>query len=207
MRCGGMQDEAMSHPRAACTTCSQVGSLQQRPSRLSHYWNPTSDIFSFSDNPYDPPQYEASSLAFFNATRPTSLCRPIQSSDSTTAAGEASISSTPQLLSTWSFGGSGIGLGLGSSTSFTSRCDSCEPPPSLPASGVLTEKWREGEQIFQSLPRDPIDSISFSPLSHLFFSFSFSLSLSRPPLMRLRFRVADAYDPPICSACYILFVA
>lgn len=48
------------------------------------------DLGQFLGHPYDPPQYEASSLTFVNATRPTSLCRPIKSSDTTTAAGEAS---------------------------------------------------------------------------------------------------------------------
>ena len=85
--------------------------LQQRFNGLSHLLEP--DLGHFLGHPHDPPQYEASTLTFFNATRPTSLGRPIQSSGSTTAAGEASMSPTPQLLSTLS----SVAAALGSSTS------------------------------------------------------------------------------------------
>jgi hypothetical protein len=41
MRCGGMQDEAMSQPRAACTTCSQVGPLATTQHTLSLLYRST----------------------------------------------------------------------------------------------------------------------------------------------------------------------
>ena len=145
---------------------------QQRASSLSHYWNPTSD--NFSDTLTNPPQYEASSLVFLNATRPTSVCRPIQSSDSTTAAGEASISPTPQLLSTWSSVAAALGWDW-------------DLQPLLPLVATLAiprlrRSYRESgreSKYSKCLPRDPIDSISISPLSHIPFFFLL-LSVTTP---------------------------
>jgi hypothetical protein len=105
---------------------------QQRHNGLSHYWYSTSDIFL--GHPYDPPQYEASSLGFFCATRPTFLCRPIKSSD-TTAAGKASRRLSISLHPV--FGGVGMGSSTSSTFSFFFNlslrlCD-------LPPSGVFAE--------------------------------------------------------------------
>jgi len=150
---------------------------QQRPSSLSHYWNPTSDIFS--DTLTNPPQYEASSLVFLNATRPTSVCRPIQSSDSTTAAGEASISPTPQLLSTWSSVAAALGWDW-------------DLQPLLPLVATLAiprlrRSYRESgrESKYSNVCRETLSTRSRSHLCRLIFFFSFSLS--RPPIDEIAF--------------------
>jgi len=138
---------------------------QQRPSSLSHYWNPTSD--NFSDTLTNPPQYEASSLVFLNATRPTSVCRPIQSSDSTTAAGEASISPTPQLLSTWSSVAAALGWDW-------------DLQPLLPLVATLAiprlrRSYRESgwRANIPNVCRETLSTRSRSHLCLIFFSFSF----------------------------------
>ena len=165
---------------------------QQRPSSLSHYWNPTSD--NFSDTLTNPPQYEASSLVFLNATRPTSVCRPIQSSDSTTAAGEASISPTPQLLSTWSSVAAALGWDW-------------DLQPLLPLVATLAiprlrrsyREKRKGEQIFQMFAERPyrldLDLTSVS------YSFFFLLLSVTTPIDEIAFsRGLSFTNPLICSA-------
>ena len=137
--------------------------LQQRPSN-SHTIGTRPR--TFSRTPLRLTSVRSQLPSILNATRPTSLCRPIESSDSTTAAGEASISSTPQLLSTWIFGGSGTGLGLGSSTSSTSLCDTLRPPDS----GVLTE--RRGSSKYSNTCRETLSTRS---RSHLCLNFFFLL--------------------------------
>jgi hypothetical protein len=148
--------------------------LQQPPSWTLTLLEP--DLGHFLGYPYDPPQYEASSLAFFYATRPTSLCRPIQSSDSTTAAGEATISSTPQLLSTWSFGGSGTGLGIGIFYLFYLSLRLLRTPPT-PA--FLPRTQRESK--YSKACRETLSTRSRSHLCLIFSLFLFLfLSVTTP---------------------------
>jgi len=122
---------------------------------------------------------------------PTSLCRPIQSSDSTTAAGEATISSTPQLLSTWSSVAAALGWEFGSPTSSTSRYDSfCDlPPPAfLLRDGGIANIPMLAERPYR------LDLVLTSLL--LFFSLSPSLRHDTP-LMTFCCSRAHPYDPPV----------
>jgi len=197
MRCGGMQDEAMSQPRAACTTCSQVGPLATTQHSLSLLYRstPRSNLIC------DPGQF-LGTLTTHLSTKPapnTLYCHETHLSPSADPeqryqhSGRGSLHQLNASTPVYPVYG-GIGIGLGSSTFSTSRCDSCGPPP--PA---FLRRTRTTSKSSKCLPRDPIDSISFSPLSD--FSLSLSLSLCHDPhLMILRYRVIILTTPFVLLA-------
>lgn len=188
MRCGGMQDEAMSQPRAACTTCSQVGFSSNDLATLTLL---EPDLGHFLGHPYDLPQYEASSLAFLTPRD------PLLSVGRSRAAIAPQRPGKPPSAQHLNFcpPGYSVAAALGWDWDlqpllplFATLCD--PPTPAfLPRDGGVANIPILAERPYR------LDLVLTS-VSIFFFSFS----LSRPPIDEIAFRVADPYDPPLHRA-------